>query len=150
MLNRKIFGHLIFTLQTKFWITSKFKLLEIPFILFRSVKDVPDDCVIIYSPTDTKCNDGSWYSKSRRKRHVDEDDHEFCVNVRCIQVMRVLAKFSAKPQAFPYDIQRPYLEFKSKAYPLSLLKELVEIVDSDRLQPKALLHSSYLLWYLST
>ena len=92
-----------------------------------SVKDVPDDCVII---TDRECeggDDGHWKeSRRRRKRHDDHShggDGLHCFNVRCIQVMRVLAKFGANPRAFPYDIQTPYFEFKSKAYPISLLKE---------------------------
>ena len=92
-----------------------------------SVKDVPDDCVIM---TDKKClggDDGHWKeSRRRRKRHDDHShggDGLHCFNVRCIQVMRVLAKFGANPRAFPYDIQTPYFEFKSKAYPISLLKE---------------------------
>ena len=75
--------------------------------VFFSVKDIEDDCEVIYLPTDEECIE------------------ETCINVRCVQVMRVLAKFSANPKSFPYDIQKPYLEFKSKAYPISLLKELV-------------------------
>ena len=41
--------------------------------------------------------------------------------------MRVIASFNANPASFPYDIQVPYFEFKSKAYPISLLKELVSV-----------------------
>ena len=78
--------------------------------------------------TDRKCLGGTWSKESgrRRKRHDDhshDGDGLHCFNVRCIQVMRVLAKFGANPRAFPYDIQTPYFEFKSKAYPMSLLKE---------------------------
>ena len=99
-------------------------------VLDSSVKNVPDDCVVM---PDKKClggDDGHWTEdRNRRKRHNDHEhgnDGLHCYNVRCIQVMRVLAKFSAHPQAFPYDIQAPYFEFKSKAYPLSLLKEAVK------------------------
>ena len=86
--------------------------------------------------TDANCHQGAWhkYSHHRRKRDSVDTDREprhgnkqLCVNVRCIQVLRVMAKFGAKPQAFPYDIQFPYLEFKSRAYPLSLLKERFQI-----------------------
>ena len=86
--------------------------------------------------TDANCHQGAWhkYSHHRRKRDSSDDreprhgNKQLCVNVRCIQVLRVMAKFGAKPQAFPYDIQFPYLEFKSKAYPLSLLKERFQIL----------------------
>ena len=89
------------------------------------MKDVPDDCVIM---TDEKCEGGAWkQGEHRRKRHNEGHggDGLPCYNVRCIQVMRVLAKFGANPRAFPYDIQKPYFEFKSKAYPMSLLKATV-------------------------
>jgi len=99
-------------------------------VLDANVKDVADDCEII---TDVDCHQGSWhkYVNHRRKRDsnaVDVDketrhgNKQLCFNVRCIQVMRVMAKFGANPQAFPYDIQFPYLEFKSRAYPLSLVQ----------------------------
>lgn len=95
-----------------------------------SVKDVIDDCEIM---TDANCHQGAWHKYSHHRRKRDSNDvniereprhgnKQLCVNVRCIQVMRVMAKFGAKPQAFPYDIQFPYLEFKSRAYPLSLLQ----------------------------
>ena len=93
-----------------------------------SVKNVPDDCVVM---PDKKCQggaDGHWNKdRNRRKRHNEGHggDGLPCYNVRCIQVMRVLAKFGANPRAFPYDIQKPYFEFKSKAYPMSLLKATV-------------------------
>ena len=88
--------------------------------------------------TEADCHNGAWhkYSHHRRRRDFNDVDidreprhgnKQLCVNVRCIQVMRVMAKFSASPKAFPYDIQSPYLEFKSKAYPLSLLQEKFQI-----------------------
>ena len=93
------------------------------------MKDIVDDCEIL---TGAQCHQGAWhkYSHHRRKRDSDNDtdreprhgNKQLCFNVRCIQVMRVMAKFGANPQAFPYDIQLPYLEFKSRAYPLSLVK----------------------------
>ena len=65
--------------------------------------------------TDETCPNGSW--------HTMDADNKLCSNVRCVGVIRVIAKFGAKPQAFPYDIQKPNLEIKSKNYPSSMVKE---------------------------
>ena len=65
--------------------------------------------------TNETCPDGSW--------HKTDAEDKLCSNVRCVGVIRVIAKFGAKPQAFPYDIQKPNLEIKSKNYPSSMVKE---------------------------
>ena len=94
--------------------TGNFELKSVlvQFIIFFSVKDQAADCIIM---TDETCPNGSW--------HTMDADNKLCSNVRCVGVIRVIAKFGAKPQAFPYDIQKPNLEIKSKNYPSSMVKE---------------------------
>ena len=76
------------------------------------MKDQAADCIIMTNET---CPDGSW--------HKMDGEDRLCSNVRCVGVIRVMAKFGANPQAFPYDIQKPNLEIKSKNYPSSMVKE---------------------------
>ena len=104
------------------------------------MKDQLADCEVI---TDVNCQyeTNSWYKYNQHRRRRDNnitvgeaiDDKrarhgntELCVNVRCIRVMRAMVKFGAKPKAFPYDVQNPYLEFKSRAYPESQLTECLK------------------------
>ena len=76
------------------------------------MKDQAADCIIMTNET---CPDSSW--------HKMDGEDRLCSNVRCVGVIRVMAKFGANPQAFPYDIQKPNLEIKSKNYPSSMVKE---------------------------
>merc|ERR1712113_133083 len=102
------FGNKIYIEMDKIWHPNLFISNQ---ILDANVKDQPADCIIM---TDQTCPNGSWYKTNA--------ENKLCSNVRCVGVIRVIAKFGAKPQAFPYDIQKPNLEIKSKNYPSSMVK----------------------------